>query len=272
MSILRAILTFIAALYTLGLIAYLLLRVLFSDRFWWLALANNFAPFFFLPLVALLVLAVLLRARRTVFLLPFALVGALWFGPYYLPKSVVASGGQTARVLTFNVWGNNHDLSQIETWLREVNPDLVLLQEISPAYAQETLPNLLDVYPYQFAQEDTTRWGGNIVLSHYPIVEQGFLDLEGDGTPTQQRLVLDINGQPVAVYNVHLAFPARAPRFALPVDSFYARTALGYDAGLRNAQIRGLLAALENEPYPFIVGGDFNTSDQSRFMVSWRRR
>jgi endonuclease/exonuclease/phosphatase family metal-dependent hydrolase len=261
MTVLRAIVTFFAALYTLALLAYLLLRVLFGDRFWWLALAHNFTPFFFAPLVALLALAAVLRTRRKGFMLPFALLGALWFGPYFLPKQVPSAGGPTVRVLTFNVWGYNRTPSEIEAWIREVNPDLVFLQEISSDYARDAAPDLLDMYPYQFARATSEGWGGNLTLSPYPIVERQILDLEG--VPVQQRLVLDFNGHPLAVYNIHLAFPAVTPRIRLPIDTFYFRTALGYDTRVRNAQIGDLLDILKAEPLPYIVAGDFNTSDQS---------
>jgi len=40
------------------------LRLLFFDRFWWLALLNTFAPYLFLPIVILLPLAFWSRKRR----------------------------------------------------------------------------------------------------------------------------------------------------------------------------------------------------------------
>jgi endonuclease/exonuclease/phosphatase family metal-dependent hydrolase len=47
------------------------------------------------------------------------------------------------------------------------------------------------------------------------------------------------------------------------LNNFYARAVLGYSDKLRNAQINSLLDHLKVEPYPYIVAGDFNTSDQT---------
>lgn len=249
-------------MYLFVLVVYLLLRVIFGDRFWWLSLLNTFAHLLFLPLLLVVPLAILIRARQTILrMLPVMLIGGLWFGPYFLPKNLPAPSGTVIRVLTLNVWGNNHDLSHIETWVRNTNADIVLLQEISPTYATDSLPNLIDLYPYQFSQPDSTRWGGIITLSRYPIVENDYVDLKV--LPDPQRSVIDINGQRIAVYNVHLAWPVSDPRVTPPVDSLYWRVALGFDDRERNVQITNLLDYLKKEPYPYLIGGDFNTSDQS---------
>src|SRR5690606_5747106 len=135
-----------ASLYLLIVVIYLVLRIIFGDRFWWLSLLNSFAHLLFLPLLLLVPLALLIRTRQTILrMLPVMLIGGLWFGPYYLPKNLPVSNGNIIRVLTLNVWGNNHDLSRIESWVREVNADIVLLQEISPTYATDSLPNLEDL-------------------------------------------------------------------------------------------------------------------------------
>src|SRR5262249_15679650 len=85
---LRIVLLLIGVGYALGLTCYLLMRLLFGDHFWWLAFLNNFAPFYFLPLLVIVPLTLVLRSRFAVlFSALLALVGILWFGPYYLPKA-----------------------------------------------------------------------------------------------------------------------------------------------------------------------------------------
>ncbi len=264
-SFLRRLMTLTASLYALGMAVYLALRLVFGDGFWWLSLLNTFAHLLFLPLLPLLALAAFARSRAgTLRLLPLAVVGGLWFAPYFVPRIPNAASGIRLNLLTFNVWGHNHDLSQVETWLRDTEADIVLLQEVSPAYARTDLPHLRDLYPYQSNQPDPTRWGGNITLSRYPIVTEEYIDLQTPETPAPLRLVLDVNGYPVAVYNVHLAWPARQrPRLSLPVSNFYLRVALGFDDRTRNQQITHLLEHLKTEPYPYLVAGDFNTSASS---------
>jgi endonuclease/exonuclease/phosphatase (EEP) superfamily protein YafD len=248
-------LTAVAALYVVALIVYLILRAAFGDGVRWLALLNNFAPFYFLPMIVLLAAAALLRIRQMAFLLPFALIGLVWFGPYFLPKNRSLPTGPTMRVLTFNLWDRNTDPRRAMAWIREMKADVVLLQEVQPA---DVLPDLLDLYPYQNTVPDETRPVVNFMLSRFPILDAE--SLTDEGLPGQQRLVLEVGGQPVAVYNLHLPFPALSPRSS---RNAYVRAILGYDTTARNNQIARLLRLLENEPYPFIVGGDFNTSDQA---------
>jgi len=270
-SFLKTLFTLMVGLYVAALACYLILRALFGDRFWWLSLVNTFAYVLFLPLLVLLPLALLLGMRRnTLRLIPLALIGGLWFAPYYLPKSQMEASGQTLRVLTFNVWGHNKTMANTLAWVKDQDADIVLLQELIPYYVDKLLPDLYEVYPYHFAQEDEMRWRGalnsNFILSRYPIVDVQTIDLKTPDTANPLRIVLDVNGEFVAVYNVHLAWPGGS-RTRLPIprflDSTYSRLALSYNDSPRNNQIANLLAHLENEPYPYIVGGDFNTSDQS---------
>jgi vancomycin resistance protein VanJ len=55
--------------YTILLIVYLLFRLGFGDRFWWLAFLNNFAPWTFLPLFVALPLVLLFRLQFLVVLI-----------------------------------------------------------------------------------------------------------------------------------------------------------------------------------------------------------
>jgi endonuclease/exonuclease/phosphatase family metal-dependent hydrolase len=254
-------------LYVIAVAFYLIARLLIGDRFWMLSLLNTFAYVVFVPLLPLLVIGLLLRQPRpTLRLLPVMALGGLWFAPY-LPKITPAVTGPTLTVLSQNVWGNNHNLTTFEDWLRGSGADVLLLQEISPAYATDGLPRLADVYPYQAAQPDDSRWGGNLILSRYPIMETASIDLHISNNPSPLRAVVDVNGQQVAIYNVHMAWPGRkVPRLNLPFglsSNFGVHVALAYDDRERNRQIANLLDHLRGEPLPFIIGGDFNTSDQT---------
>lgn len=257
-------------LYATIILTYLAVRLVAADAFWRLAFIDTFAHWLILPVFLLLPMALVLRKRRIAFaLLPIALTGIVWFAPYFMPKFPPKPTGQVIRVLTFNVWGNNHDLSRIEDWIRQSGADLVLLQEVSPTHAEGVLPGLMDLYPYQSSQEDNRRWGDNISLSRYPIVESQYFDLGVPNHPDPLRLVVDAPKGRLAVYNVHLDWPGGYTRQPEPIfqslfeNNFYFRSVLGYDESIRNLQIERLLAKLQTEPYPHIVGGDFNMSAAS---------
>ncbi|MCA0458808.1 MAG: endonuclease/exonuclease/phosphatase family protein [Chloroflexi bacterium] len=264
-SIFTRLINILALGYLLLMAVYMLLRLVAGDEQPKLSLLNSFAHFTFLPLVPLLLLALLARSRLALLrLLPVLLLLLVWIGPRFIPKPVpAAASDKTIRVATLNVWGNRHDISGTEAWLRETGADIIALEEVSPAYASERLTGLADRYPYQSNQHDETRFGDNFTLSRYPIVSTEFVELGLPDTPAPVRTVIAIDGQQVAMYTVHLAWPVDDEAITVGGLEFYVQVALAFDDTLRNQQIDRLLAHLADEPLPYILAGDFNTSDFS---------
>ncbi|MFN8373498.1 MAG: endonuclease/exonuclease/phosphatase family protein [Anaerolineae bacterium] len=262
---LRRSCTIAAVGYALSFILYLLLRLIVGDGWWWLALLNSFMLWTFLPLLLLLPLALVMKTPRVFLLLSAILaVAVVAYAPRFLPKPIALASGTTLRVVTFNIWGSNQALEAVETWLRATNADVVLLQEIPPAYAVETVPHLADIYEHQFFQTTNERYWGNGILSRYPLIERENVLMGDEGL--QQRVVIEVEGQQMVIYNVHFYMPQTdTPHFVLPVDYPYLNIALLYDDPLRNRQIQGLLDAVRTEQTPTVVGGDFNMSDSSVF-------
>lgn len=263
----RGLVALLTGAYALGLLAFLLLRLIWGDRFWWLAFLSNFTPWYFAALFVLLPLPILCRVKHPVLLmLPLVLLGVFWFGRLYLPKAQGQAGNApTLKVVSFNVWGDNRNLDDVEDWLREMKADVVLTQEIPPAWADETVAAMNKVYPYQANMSVDVRYWGNNSWSRTPILAVENFDLEADGTPSHSRIVIEVDGQQVAVYNIHLFVPMRdTPRFSTRLDFSYLGMMLKYDDRERNAQIVRLIERLESELLPYIVAGDFNMSDQNR--------
>jgi endonuclease/exonuclease/phosphatase (EEP) superfamily protein YafD len=271
--------TLLTSLYVIGLVLYILLRLTLGDSQWWLALLNNFAPYYFLPLFVLLPIALLLRRWDIMArLLLLTLVGGLWFGPYFLPKSSASPTGPTLKIVSFNVSAHKPRIEEITAWLHEMDADMVLLQEIPRAFSENGYAELKKRYPHQFKIPETGR-AENLILSRYPLETEEGLDLEGDGWRTHQRITLTVEGQTLAIYNIHLVMPIGAePRHRQPTVLDKLEFASKYDARDRDAQIARLLPILDAETLPFIVAGDFNMSDQAviynelaaRMTDSWR--
>jgi endonuclease/exonuclease/phosphatase family metal-dependent hydrolase len=99
------------------------------------------------------------------------------------------------RVLTFNVWNSEGDprrIDLINRGLRELDPDLVALQEVSAAPAPDQLERLLAGTNLQGTHQaqvvaipppGAERYGGNAIATRWPhrIVEA--LDLRQAGAP-----------------------------------------------------------------------------------------
>lgn len=259
----------LAGVYAPLVLVYWLLRWFAGDRWWWLAFLNNFAVWYFLPLIVLLPLALLARSRRgLLLLLPIVALAAITLVPYYIPTAQAEAAGPSLRVVTFNVWGGNGTLvadhyNRVADWLRQVDADVVIMQEVPPSQRarEDGFLGLGDLYPQQIAL-DTDEWT-NVIITRLPVVAQESHAMT-ETQPRYQRVVVEFGGEQIAVYSVHTMLPVRPdPHIEVPIRSLYESVLLRYDETMRNWQLDYLLDQLANEPLPYIVAGDFNTSDQS---------
>lgn len=243
-SPLRYLFIGVLALYGIALALYWLLWLTVGDAVNTLALLHNLAPYYFLPVIVGLPLALLLRAKRTFFLyLLLGIAGFLWFGVVLLPSEAPAASDDPLRVVTFNVYPYNEQLDTAQDWLLRQDADILALQEIGAP-----LPQIEAAYPYQSAQPMVN---GHAIFSRYPILNASDVTL---GDTPHQRVVLDIEGSEVVLYNVHLYMPFRENDRPLW---------LRYDETRRNQQIRELRQYAANETAPLIIAGDFNMSEYS---------
>jgi endonuclease/exonuclease/phosphatase (EEP) superfamily protein YafD len=260
---LRRLIHIVGWLYLAAAYGFLGLRALFSEQ-WLIGLLSNFTLFMFAPLIAVFPAAVFARARRlTIWMLPLMTGGLFWVGRYFTPK-VHSPPAHPLSVVTFNVWVDNPALDRAETWLREAEADIILLQEVPPAWAAG-IEGLADAYPYQAAQPHLPSGMGKLILSRHPILSLTPFRLTEDDIFVQQRAVIDVNGTAIAVYNLHL-FPLKGdhPRLIVRPYNPLINTLLAYDETIRRAQVDDLLRRVAADPLPYIAAGDFNFSDQNR--------
>ena len=178
-----------------------------------------------------------------------AFTGVWLFVPYFSSSPPYPAETPTISVMTFNTLGN---IDAVKAAVQRHPTDIVLLQE-SPD--EGTLAAAASGYPHIWHAGDA--WG-NAVLSVYPFLEQTTFDLGGGWLA--QRGVVEIEGQKLAFYNVHLLLPLNLR----PVESTFAQLLTGrYDERTRNEQVRALLAEVRLEPYPYVVAGDFNMTEYS---------
>ncbi|WP_017714880.1 endonuclease/exonuclease/phosphatase family protein [Kamptonema formosum] len=239
-----------------GLIAsYLILRLLFWDRLWPVAFAGTFVPWILFPILLLPILALFIIRKRW-----FAIVSSvacLWLLgwlhlTYFSPQPAAASGAPSIKVLSLNCGWYKTSSETLANLIQQEQPDLIFLQEIVLKHTQRAFVWLKASYPYQFGQPPAA------ILSKSPILYSEIIHLAGH-QEVQQRAVIQINRQGVAVYNISTISPWIRPHKILPF-----LTVPAYEYADRSAEIKDLVARVQKETLPVIAAGDFNMTDQSQ--------
>lgn len=251
------------ALGGLGLLALLLVaRFVDRPRPWPLELLDTFALYAFAAFLALGLAGAWLRSKLLVLV---ALGGGLLFvqqfGASLLPRPALAApAGPSLRVLTYNVWWRNRDPAPLVELVRSVKPDVVVLQEITPEFADDLARSLGRDYPYRAveAREDGNDSGG--VLSRLPILEARSFKLTDDGNDLQQ-LRFRLGEADVWLLNVHLDSPRlRTSNPPGPIP----RIVSGFGTARREVELQRLAGLAGQIGGPLILAGDFNLAAGSR--------
>jgi endonuclease/exonuclease/phosphatase (EEP) superfamily protein YafD len=141
--------------------------------------------------------------------------------------------------MSYNIWQLNRNVPAAVALIREQQPDILLLQELSPYMALEFKKQLANLYPGQelhFVYNPGIAQG---IITHYPLTPL-------EGTPHAGRALkvrVETPDGPIQIWNVHLRQPFYWPRHASEIES--------------------LAHAASDVNEPLILGGDFNTTDQS---------
>jgi endonuclease/exonuclease/phosphatase (EEP) superfamily protein YafD len=187
-------------------------------------------------IVALFLLGMALWYRAWAVALMLVLACAIAILPEHRPRErVVPEKGLT--IFSANLWVRNSKVAPILDQIRATSPDIVLLQEYTPAWEP---PLARALSSYHFAGVARTDPFGLALFSRYPIRSVRHDLALGSWQLPQTRAVIDVLGRAIAVYNLHLATHNMGA------------------IGEHRRQFRDLLALLERETQPAIVAGDFN--------------
>lgn len=249
-------------LYAAAIVGWQAARLLFGDRWWWLIVANTFSLYLFLPLAALIPLALGSRRRTAIAAAVPTLIFALLYGGLFLPRWPIRRAAETPtlRVMTLNVLYTNDDGAAVERLVEAEAPDLICFQELTPRIAADLEARLGDSHPYRilFPAEGTTGIG---IFSRYPLRDGELLSDPGEevGWWRQGALAatVDWQGQPITLLDIHAApppsgvFDPRWPRFFEAVTH------------LRERELATWMEWAAQQERPLIAAGDFNLSDQN---------
>lgn len=222
---------------------------------WTAFMVRTFVFHLGLVIVALAAGAAWARERRlllaTLPLLAIALGPTL---PRYAPRSTQPTRGETITVMSVNLLASNTNTASIVDEIRAADPDLLLLQEYTSHWHDALQSAIGPRYPHTryVRREDSF---GNAIYSKRPFAEEVDQRLKmGKGLVPQFRAVVEIEGQQVAVYNVHL-LPPWGMDFLIETRREFA----------------DLLDMLAAEPLPTILAGDFNFTERSPQARALRR-
>lgn len=237
-----------------GVIAYLFtvsIVVLAADRFWLVDLLTFAWPYIIAVGALLAVAAFVTRRMKAIAMAVIGLAVAV-LPAVDVPTVHPSSAHSGLKVMTANIFGDNiKDRTAFVELLRQEKPDVVVLEETSPAW--EKLISSSGLYPYESSTDAMLR-DALKVYSSLPIRAETELKravTEPQAYKQPLRLELDLNGKPLFLYAFHPETPRRLWQW---------RDRNAYLAAAADA-VKGDL-----ERAPVIVAGDWNTPTWSPFF------
>jgi endonuclease/exonuclease/phosphatase (EEP) superfamily protein YafD len=215
-----------------------------STKWWIFNLAANLRVQLAIALVCLCIAAIALKCTKSIVVCLAGLVPALFPIAYYWQYGLTATTHDTIRVLQVNVYRANTDYDKVVDYIRKESPDLILVEELSPAWDRELRQRLQD-YPYRFTVPiDTPQGIGE--FSRFPLRNVQPLQLGGRRCPAVS-FQLDQGPRILNVIHTHLAGPT---------------TRWGFKTQRRELRELGTIAA--TTPRPLLIAGDFNATPWTR--------
>ena len=232
----------------LGIVCVLTLVSLLGNHLY-LELATHFRWHYALVATICVILLIAFHSWKA---LPFALACALFNWsfvlPYYLGQPPSQASGSNLRLMLANVYEANQDYAAFFSAVREVKPDVVVLQELTPAWADQ-LHHLASEFPYVEAIPRPSGSGMGI-LSRYPLTGVEVLTLDSS-THVALLVTVQLEGAPVALLSLHPTTPVSPFKFTN-----------------RNRQFSEAATRLRAMKGSRILVGDLNTTMWSPYFQS----
>ncbi len=224
----------------------------------WVTLAALAVFVFIVPVLVRIKKSRRLRLLMAGWLLPGVIAFGWWYGPAFLPKPDLDVNGVEFTAATYNVMGFEADPTKTFAVIRDMNADLVAIQELRPTLEHKLQTELVNEYPYQVSHV-VQGLDGYTLLSRYPILDYRIeLDENSEyrnGDPRYVRALIDFDEQAVIVYVFHPTIPELPPRLYFPMT---------YNDEVLWQQVNGLARLIKAEKSPVLVLCDCNATPRSR--------
>lgn len=238
--------------YGLSTMLHIILMVTIGEQWVVVAFFNTFAHLLWIPALVLLPVALLMRRwQQAALLVPAVVAFALIFGGQFITSDTPIADDKhdTAfKIMTYNLLAGRTTASYDASFdiIRAADADIVALQEIGLENGRRIYDELGDLYPYIAMHPQAQGTAGQGILSRYPILDDDFWRYDWLYIPLgHQRATLEINGEPVVIYNVHPSHPGMTGRGVFVPDD-------------RSRELTDIAQRIRQETQPVILLGDFN--------------
>ncbi len=180
--------------------------------------------------------------KRAVALVLLACVNYAFVLPLYFGKPS-PSIEKPVRTMLMNLNAENGNTAQVLEVIGKANPDLLLLEEVTPKWMNELAP-LKKEYKHRIAEPQKGCFG-IMLLSKYPLEREKTLEIGSAGVPS----IITEAHLPNGIISIIGTHPVP------PIGSEFSRH--------RNSQLAALPAIVKKQKYPVVLIGDLNTTPWS---------
>ncbi|MCB9077311.1 MAG: endonuclease/exonuclease/phosphatase family protein [Anaerolineaceae bacterium] len=227
------------------LLSALTLGSLLGQIHWTLDVLSHFNLQYTIWLAVCLVTGLIIGRRRlyALALAPALLANLIIVAPYFLPLTpAVSAAADRLKVVSLNIHSQDPDYEAVIDFLKQYQPDIVMMTEAEPALMALLDKQVGEMYPYVY-DESMRGTMGLALLSRRPFLTTETVPLSDTRRRRLLRATIEWQGSVITIYGAH------------PLPPLNGRWAASRNHELKI--IQGLVAA---ETGPLILLGDFNAS------------
>ncbi len=236
---------FWAAVHSMSLGAIALMSAGLGARWtWWLDLTTHFRVQCLLALATATVLYLVGKRYREAIVTGLFSLGIGWtLLPFYMPTDETPPTALTrnVRVVSMNVWRYSTEYQRVLNYVRSVQPDLLLMIEVTPAWATAMEPLRAEFEETHFFLRSNSL--GMAFFSKIPLES---VTVEDPAWIPVVSARLRVDGRPLTIFGVH------------PPPTGNAKL-----AGVRRISLNDLATRVRQETNAVVVVGDMNTTSWS---------
>ena len=234
----------------------------FLGQVWWaFDLASHFRLQYFIVLVVLVIFFIKAKKWKSTGVgLFFGVVNFILISPYIgIISSVTEENQSEIRILSMNLSHNNSSYKKAKLFIRETQPSVLILQELSNSW-ENALGETLAQFPYYVKILENTMYGVDFPIPNFLIPkEKLFIGLYSH-LPFERFMIDRPDDFPISYIRGSFKFKEKVfTLFGVHLTSPVGK----YRTDLRNKELASLAEKIQKNSQPTVVIGDFNITPWS---------